>query len=718
MRLTLLLLATLALSASLHAATAPAAYTVTASAISGGYTSVGGTTLNLGDDALSTAISPSGFSVSYFGASYTSFKVCSNGFIILGSAGTITDRSPTTGLGKTPGLTIAPCWYDLKPNAGGTISWSFVGGVLAIEYKAVDATGPFAPQITTITAKILINATTGVIEFHYGTGNLKSVIAGTVSIAGPSGASQSVIYGVDGANVSATGELNNWPAGRLIRFSPAVATPVNQPPTLAVTANSTPVTNGSSLNVSHNSMLSALVLKINVADPNSGDTVSVAASITNIGTTGIAVSEFQSGLQAAPYVLSPVSGTFNAASTTHVVSLVATDNSAANAQFTFNIVVGAQPNTPCAIAVSATSGTVTNGGSVNVNFGATLASLALQITVSDADGNNCTLNGTVSNLGGTGIVQSEFSRASAATPYNVNPTSGTFNTVAGITHTVSLTANDGTVNTTFTFDIVQAPQPPAPLIDVREGSLGGTVIANGAASGGSRDFGSRDINLGATASLSIFVVNNGSAALNIGTPTLTGDVGDFVVSIAGMSSTIGAGQSTSFSIAFDPASIGTKNATVSFTHNDASTTNPFTFGVTGNGTQPGPLTITTTSLTDATVGVPYSAALQATGGYPGYTWTITAGNLPAGLALAGGQITGTCTGAAGNYPITVQVTDTQSNTQTQNLSIQVLPAGAFGGNSVGGSGGGGCAAQSGSSWLGMIAVLGLLAMAGLRRRNA
>jgi hypothetical protein len=357
---------------------------------------------------------------------------------------------------------------------------------------------------------------------------------------------------------------------------------------------------------------------------------------------------------------------------------------------------------------------------VNVNFGATLASIALQITVSDVDGNSCTLSGTVSNLGGTGMAQSEFSSASAATPYDVNPTSGTFNTVAGITHTVTLTANDGTGNTVFTFDIVQAPQPAAPLIDVREGSLAGPVIANGATASGSRDFGSRDINLGATASLAIFVVNNGSAALNLGTPAISGDVADFVVSISGMSATLGAGQSTSFSISFDPASIGTKNATVSFSHNDTSTANPFTFGLTGNGTQPGPLTITTTSLTDASVGVPYSVALQATGGYPGYTWSITAGNLPTGLVLASGTISGSVTGAAGSYPITVQVTDTQSNTQTQSLTLQVLPAGAGigpGTGSAGGGGGGGCTAQGGASLMG-LALLGLLALARVRRRHA
>jgi Putative Ig domain len=76
-----------------------------------------------------------------------------------------------------------------------------------------------------------------------------------------------------------------------------------------------------------------------------------------------------------------------------------------------------------------------------------------------------------------------------------------------------------------------------------------------------------------------------------------------------------------------------------------------------------PLQVTTSSLPDGTQGVRYSSSLAATGGVPPYSWSLTAGSLPAGLTLSGtGVISGTPTGSTGSFPITVQVTDTLGNT--------------------------------------------------------
>lgn len=68
------------------------------------------------------------------------------------------------------------------------------------------------------------------------------------------------------------------------------------------------------------------------------------------------------------------------------------------------------------------------------------------------------------------------------------------------------------------------------------------------------------------------------------------------------------------------------------------------------------LSITPTSLPDATVGSAYSQAIVASGGTSPYTYAIVGGGLPPGLSIVGGVVTGTPT-TAGNYSPVVRVTD-------------------------------------------------------------
>ena len=88
-----------------------------------------------------------------------------------------------------------------------------------------------------------------------------------------------------------------------------------------------------------------------------------------------------------------------------------------------------------------------------------------------------------------------------------------------------------------------------------------------------------------------------------------------------------------------------------------------------------PPTVTTTSLPGGTAGTAYSTTLQASGGTTPYSWSVSAGTLPAGLSLAAstGVISGTPT-AAGTVSFTVQVKDAANNTGTKALSIAVAAA--------------------------------------------
>jgi hypothetical protein len=79
-----------------------------------------------------------------------------------------------------------------------------------------------------------------------------------------------------------------------------------------------------------------------------------------------------------------------------------------------------------------------------------------------------------------------------------------------------------------------------------------------------------------------FVIENtGGEDLTISTPTLTGS-GDFAITSM-PAATVPAGGSTTIEITFDPTSSGVKNATLSFANND-SNENPFSFSITGTGT--------------------------------------------------------------------------------------------------------------------------------------
>lgn len=112
-----------------------------------------------------------------------------------------------------------------------------------------------------------------------------------------------------------------------------------------------------------------------------------------------------------------------------------------------------------------------------------------------------------------------------------------------------------------------------------------------------------------------------------------------------------------------PIQAGTSNITVQATDSEtapANTSTNLSIAIAAN-----PLAITTASLSNGAVGVAYSQSLGATGGTTPYTWSITSGNLPAGLTLTpkSGLISGTPT-TTGTGTFTVQVADAEATPTT------------------------------------------------------
>ena len=92
--------------------------------------------------------------------------------------------------------------------------------------------------------------------------------------------------------------------------------------------------------------------------------------------------------------------------------------------------------------------------------------------------------------------------------------------------------------------------------------------------------------------------------------------------------------------------------------------------------KPGPLAITTTALPAGKVGEAYNQTLAASGGVPGYVWSLNGGSnpLPAGLSLnQSGVISGTPT-ASGTTVVTMKVTDSSSGTASKPLNLTITVA--------------------------------------------
>ncbi|HLY61971.1 MAG TPA: putative Ig domain-containing protein [Terriglobia bacterium] len=91
-------------------------------------------------------------------------------------------------------------------------------------------------------------------------------------------------------------------------------------------------------------------------------------------------------------------------------------------------------------------------------------------------------------------------------------------------------------------------------------------------------------------------------------------------------------------------------------------------------TAAGPLAISSTSIPGGFAGTAYSASLAASGGTGPYTWSVSSGALPPGLALsAAGTISGTPT-TSGTYSFVGTVKDSVSQSATYTYSTSIATA--------------------------------------------
>ena len=125
------------------------------------------TPITLTDDSLS-AIQPLGFTFNYPGGSTTGIKICSNGFIWLDTAQTLSTFAGTPGLLLAEGARLSPLWQDLDPSVAtgaGTVQFD-IDPSLNVAYVTWTAVPQFGVLTALTTMQVALFATGG-IEFRY-----------------------------------------------------------------------------------------------------------------------------------------------------------------------------------------------------------------------------------------------------------------------------------------------------------------------------------------------------------------------------------------------------------------------------------------------------------------------------------------------------------------------------------------------------------------------
>ncbi|SER30994.1 DUF7927 domain-containing protein [Microlunatus flavus] len=279
------------------------------------------------------------------------------------------------------------------------------------------------------------------------------------------------------------------------------------------------------------------------------------------------------------------------------------------------------------------------------------------------------------NAAGTGPA----SASSAAVTPNASP-SLTFaappSGEVGVAYSRQLTVNDGTGP--YTWSVSAGALPAGLTLNTTTGLLSGTPTAAGTASftvqvtDASGQSATRAVNLVVAARPTLtFTPASGEVGVAYDqSPTLSGGTAPFTWSVTAGSLPPGVSlDPATGALRGTPTTAGSYSVTVQVSDAFAQTASR-TVGVVV-AAQP---TLGVGSSTSPQVGVAYSNTFPVTGGTGPYTWSVSAGSLPAGLALAAGTgaLTGTPT-TAGAYSATITVVDAFGQTASRTFAGTVAP---------------------------------------------
>ncbi|WP_425604150.1 putative Ig domain-containing protein [Stenotrophomonas pavanii] len=286
---------------------------------------------------------------------------------------------------------------------------------------------------------------------------------------------------------------------------------------------------------------------------------------------------------------------------------------------------------------------------------------------------------TISATDGGGFTGSQSYSGAVAGGVVVLPAASLGNASAGTAYNHSFSASGGTPGYTY---VLLSGALPAGLSLSSAGVLSGTptvagtfnftVRATDSSTGTGAPFtGSQSYTLVVLAPTITLAPSSLAAAtggqLYAQTISAIGGTGGYTYSLSSGALPPGISLSSAGAVSGTPTTPGTYAFTITATDSHAFTgSQTYSFTVTAPA-----ITLTPATLPAAAGSTPYSQTLTASGGNGGYTFSLTAGALPPGIALSsGGVISGTPT-TVGSYTFTVRATDGFGFTGSQAYTVAV-----------------------------------------------
>lgn len=346
---------------------------------------------------------------------------------------------------------------------------------------------------------------------------------------------------------------------------------------------------------------------------------------------------------------------------------------------------------PAAIVGSPYTGTIqVTGGMAPYVCSLVSGSLPAGVTL----GADCTLSGTPTTSGTTSI---SVSATDASTPANTvtgavtlttNPAAATLtlgtlvNGTVGTPYSATLAVGGGTApyNCTITAGTLPAgltlgTQCAVSGTPTTAGTTTVTVQATDASTPANSTSGQLSLAIEPLVSLSL----SAPPAAAVGTPYnatigVVGGSAPYTCSITAGSLPAGLLLGSNCAISGTPTTAGTAAVTVQAM--DAASPAHSTTGQVSLTVAPSPLSLSEGTLPAGVAGASYSATLGVIGGTAPYSCLITAGSLPAGLALSGNCLVSGTPTVAGNATVTVRATDSAdpANATSGQVSLTVNPA--------------------------------------------